>query len=78
MPDYRIHSLVKLLGDLWQGIEDANEIVPNARESGNVQVQQAVSFKGDVRLVDPGMLVSTSSQRVSYCIPIAETNDKIS
>ncbi|KOX70908.1 Spondin-1 [Melipona quadrifasciata] len=56
MPDYRIHSLVKLLGDLWQGIEDANEVVSNARESSNVQVQQAVSFKGDVRLVDPGML----------------------
>lgn len=57
--------MVELLGELWQRIENAYEIVFDAREGSHVQVQQAIGLQGDVRLLDPGMLVSVILSRES-------------
>lgn len=57
--------MVELLGELWQRIENAYEIVFDARKGSHVQVQQAIGLQGDVRLLDPGMLVSVILSRES-------------
>lgn len=45
--------MVELLGELWQRIENAYQIVLDAREGSHVQVQQTIGLQGDVRLLDP-------------------------
>lgn len=58
MSDHGVHGMVELLGELWQRIENAYQIVFDAREGSHVQVQQTIGLQGDVRFLDPGMLVS--------------------
>lgn len=51
--DHGVHDMVELLGELWQRIENAYQIVLDAREGSHVQVQQTIGLQGDVRLFDP-------------------------
>lgn len=48
----------ELLCHLWQGAEDAHQVLPDAREGGDVEVQQAAGFEGDVRCIGSRVPVS--------------------